>query len=301
MFNRIKQALINTSGKISSGIDNIFFKKKLDDNSLNELEELLIAADMGSAVAALLIQRLKMTKFDKDITVELIKEKLAEEISNILAVSNNIFTCDNTGLNVILVCGVNGSGKTTTIGKLAASYVQSGKKVAIAACDTFRAAAVEQLAEWSIRSNAMLFTGEMEADPASVAYSAMQQAMAANIDILFIDTAGRLHNYQNLMDELSKIVRVLKKIDVVAPHHCLLVIDGTTGQNVFNQVEQFTAIAGVTGLIITKLDGTAKAGAIVGIVKKFALPVHFIGVGEKIDDLKQFDHLDFARTLVGIQ
>ena len=300
MFNRIKQALINTSGKISSGIDNIFFKKKLDDNSLNELEELLIAADMGSAVAALLIQRLKTMKFDKDITVELIKEKLAEEISNILAVSNNQFTCDNPGLNVILVCGVNGSGKTTTIGKLAASYVQSGKKVAIAACDTFRAAAVEQLAEWSIRSNAMLFTGEMAADPASVAYSAMQQAIANNIDILFIDTAGRLHNYQNLMDELSKIVRVLKKIDPIVPHHCLLVIDGTTGQNVFNQVEQFTAIAGVTGLIITKLDGTAKAGAIVGIVKKFALPVHFIGVGEKIDDLKRFDHLDFAKTLVGI-
>ncbi|WPY00163.1 Signal recognition particle receptor FtsY [Candidatus Trichorickettsia mobilis] len=300
MFNRIKQALINTSGKISSGIDNIFFKKKLDDNSLNELEELLVAADMGSAVAALLIQRLKTTKFDKDITVELIKEKLAEEISNILAVSNNKFTCDHPGLNVILVCGVNGSGKTTTIGKLAASYMQSGKKVAIAACDTFRAAAVEQLAEWSIRSNTMLFTGDIEADPASVAYSAMQQAIANNIDILFIDTAGRLHNYQNLMDELSKIVRVLKKIDPIVPHHCLLVIDGTTGQNVFNQVEQFTAIAGVTGLIITKLDGTAKAGAIVGIVKKFALPVHFIGVGEKIDDLKQFDHLDFAKTLVGI-
>ncbi|KAJ6645041.1 Glycine--tRNA ligase beta subunit [Pseudolycoriella hygida] len=265
-----------------------------------QTEELLISADMSYTVAAELVNKLKSVKFNADISPIIIKEKLVEIIATLLTKNSELLELQNEKLNVILVSGVNGSGKTTTIGKLATIYSAQGKKVAIVACDTFRAAAVSQLSIWAQRSNAIFIAGEEGADPASVAYLGMQSAIKNNIEILLIDTAGRLHNQKNLMDELEKIIRVIKKIDEAAPHHSILVIDATTGQNVYNQIEQFKSIANISGLIVTKLDGTAKAGVVVGATQKFALPIYFIGIGEKIDDLKPFDSLSFANSLVGI-
>jgi fused signal recognition particle receptor len=299
IFTKLKQALINSSDKISSGIDQIFYKQKLDEQTLNELEELLISSDITPSVAIGLVSKLRSIKFDKEVSSLVIKEQLANIIGQLLIKTSKPFELYDKKLNVILVCGVNGSGKTTTIGKLAAIYSGQGKKVAIAACDTFRAAAVSQLSIWADRSGSMFITGKESADPASVAYTSMQYSINNDVDILFIDTAGRLHNQKNLMEELGKIVRVIKKIDDTAPHHSILVINATTGQNVYNQVEQFSAIANIKGLIVTKLDGTAKAGVIVGVVQQFTLPVYFIGIGEKIDDLKSFDPVLFASSLVG--
>lgn len=297
----LKQKLTATSSNISIGIDSIFSKKKLSKDTLNELEELLICADMGSEVSAKLVAHLQHMKFDRDITTELIKNELAKQIANIFTLNTiATFTCDNP-LNVILVCGVNGSGKTTTIGKLANHYISIGKKVAIAACDTFRAAAVEQIETLASRAGALLISGGIAADPASIAYNAVTQCIDKKIDILFIDTAGRLHNHQNLMDELYKITKVLKKIDISIPHYSLLVIDGSTGQNVYNQVEQFSKAANINGLIITKLDGTAKAGSVVGIAQKFAIPIYFIGIGEKQEDFRPFDHVMFSKHLIGLE
>ncbi|WP_342267859.1 signal recognition particle-docking protein FtsY [Candidatus Tisiphia endosymbiont of Empis tessellata] len=299
IFTKLKQVLVNSSNKISSGIDQIFYKKKLDEQTLNELEELLISADITASVAIELVDKLRAIKFDKEVSGLVIKEQLADIIGQLLVKTSKNFELHDKKLNVILVCGVNGSGKTTTIGKLASIYRRQGKKVAIAACDTFRAAAVSQLSSWADKSGSMFITGEESAEPASVAYLAMQSSIKNDVDVLFIDTAGRLHNKKNLMEELAKIIRVIKKIDDTAPHHSILVIDATTGQNVYNQVEQFTAIANITSLIVTKLDGTAKAGVVVGVVQKFALPVYFLGVGEKVDDLKPFDPAAFASSLVG--
>lgn len=297
IFNKLKQALVNSSTKIADGIDKIFYHKKLDAQTLEELEELLITADITPSVAAAVVNNLKPLKFS-EVTPAIIKARLAEFVVSILSNATKPLELLDNKLNVILVCGVNGSGKTTTIGKLATLYSNQGKKVAIAACDTFRAAAVAQLSSWAEKSGAMFITGEESADPASVAYLSMQSALKGDIDILFIDTAGRLHNKKNLMDELSKIIRVIQKIDNTAPAHSILVIDATTGQNVYNQIEQFKAVADITGLIITKLDGTAKAGVVVGAVQKFVLPIYFIGIGEKIDDLKPFDPVLFANSLV---
>lgn len=300
MFNKIKQALQKSSSKISNGIDYIFFKKKLDHQTLENLEDLLIESDIGSKVASDLADSLRKMKFDKEVEAAVIKEQLAELINKSLEVNNAEFALVNGALNVVLVCGVNGNGKTTTIGKLAAHYINQGKKVAIAACDTFRAAAVEQIQVWAERSGAQIFVGAENSDPASVAYKAMQQAVADGTDILFIDTAGRLHNHKNLMAELEKITNVIKKIDPSAPHYRMLVIDATTGQNAYNQVEEFVKLVGVNSIVITKLDGTAKAGVIVGITQKYRVPVHFIGVGEKIEDLQSFKPREFARHLVGL-
>lgn len=300
IFSKLKQTLINTSTKISAGIDQIFLKKKLDNQTLNELEELLISADIGSLVASQLVASLKSIKLDKEVTSDAIKSTLASLINNILKESEEQLSLLDNKLNVILVCGVNGNGKTTTIGKLAHYYKNCGKKVAIAACDTFRAASVEQLESWAKKSEALLISGDKSADPASVAYRAMIDSIKNNIDILLIDTAGRLHNQKNLMDELSKIIKVIKKIEDSAPHHSILVIDATTGQNAYNQVEQFKSCANISSLIVTKLDGTAKAGVVVGIAKKFHLPIHFIGLGEKIDDLKPFNSEIFAKAIVGL-
>ncbi|WP_375326545.1 signal recognition particle-docking protein FtsY [Candidatus Tisiphia endosymbiont of Nemotelus uliginosus] len=298
LFSKLKQALVKSSDKIASGIDKIFYKKKLDEQTLDELEELLISSDITHSVATAIVGKLRSIKFDPETSSAIIKEKLAEIIVNMLDQQHE-FELLPTKLNVILVCGVNGSGKTTTIGKLATSYSQQGKKVAIAACDTFRAAAVSQLASWATKSGAVFITGEELADPASVAYLAIQSALKNDIDVLFIDTAGRLHNHKNLMDELGKIIRVIKKVDQTAPHHNILIIDATTGQNIYNQIEQFKAVANITGLIVTKLDGTAKAGVVVGAVQKFGLPIYFIGIGEGIEDLKPFNPVLFANSLVG--
>ena len=298
-FNKLKSALSKTSSKISIGIENIFVKKKLDAETLTALEELLISSDTGIKVAAQIIELLRSKKFDKEITSEDIKHELALIITGIMDKFEHKFQL-NEGLNIILVCGVNGNGKSTSIGKLASLYIRAGKKVAIAACDTFRAAATDQIAQWANKTGAILFVGEEKSDPASVAYRAVTESYDQKVDILFIDTAGRLHNQKNLMDELAKIVRVIQKIDQSAPHHSLLVIDATTGQNAFVQTEHFKNLVSISGLVITKLDGTAKAGAIVGIVDKYSLPVHFIGLGEGVDDLKPFVALDFAKALVGI-
>ncbi|ASX27840.1 signal recognition particle-docking protein FtsY [Rickettsia sp. MEAM1 (Bemisia tabaci)] len=300
IFSKLKQGLSKTSGKISSGIDKIFYKKKLDAETLEELEELLISTDMGSLVAAKIIEDFKSLKFDKEVETTEIKETLANLIEQQLLESEIPFTLNENKLNVVLVCGVNGAGKTTTIGKLAAMYGMQGKKVAVAACDTFRAAAVNQLDSWVTRAKALLITGEEAADPASVAYRAVEESIKQNIDILFIDTAGRLHNKKNLMDELTKIVKVIKKVDEDLPTHSVLVIDAITGQNTYNQVEHFNEATNLTGLIVTKLDGSAKAGVIVGVVQKFNLPIYFIGIGEQIEDLKIFNRHDFAKSLVGL-
>ncbi|GAB4167652.1 MAG: signal recognition particle-docking protein FtsY [Rickettsiaceae bacterium] len=301
LFSRLKSALTKTSSKIGEGIEHLFIKKRLDDDTLEELEDLLLFADVGTNVTSEIIANLRKQKFDKEVTPEEIKQDLSELIYKLLAKQDHTFSLIANKLNIILVCGVNGNGKTTTIGKLAASYTSEGKKVAIAACDTFRAAAVEQIAKWAERSGAHLYRGDEKADPASVAHKAVTESLNDGTDILFIDTAGRLHSHKNLMEELAKIVRVIKKIDETAPHHSLLVIDGTTGQNALTQVEQFQALADISGIIVTKLDGTAKAGVVVGIVKKFNIPVHFIGIGEGLDDLKPFSAEDFAKALVGVE
>ncbi|ABE04109.1 signal recognition particle-docking protein FtsY [Rickettsia bellii] len=300
IFSKLKQGLSKTSGKISAGIDKIFYKKKLDAETLEELEELLISTDMGSLVAAKIIEDFKSLKFDKEVETTEIKETLANLIEQQLLESEIPFTLNENKLNVVLVCGVNGAGKTTTIGKLAAMYGMQGKKVAVAACDTFRAAAVNQLDSWVTRAKALLITGEEAADPASVAYRAVEESIKQDIDILFIDTAGRLHNKKNLMDELTKIVKVIKKVDENLPTHSVLVIDAITGQNTYNQVEHFNDATNLTGLIVTKLDGSAKAGVIVGVVQRFNLPIYFIGIGEQIEDLKIFNRHDFAKSLVGL-
>ncbi|MGI4752643.1 MAG: signal recognition particle-docking protein FtsY [Janthinobacterium lividum] len=300
IFSKLKQGLSKTSDKISAGIDKIFYKKKLDAETLEKLEELLISTDMGSLVAAKIIEDFKSLKFDKEVETTEIKETLANLIEQQLLESEIPFTLNENKLNVVLVCGVNGAGKTTTIGKLAAMYGMQGKKVAVAACDTFRAAAVNQLDSWVTRAKALLITGEEAADPASVAYRAVEESIKQDIDILFIDTAGRLHNKKNLMDELIKIVKVIKKVDENLPTHSVLVIDAITGQNTYNQVEHFNDATNLTGLIVTKLDGSAKAGVIVGVVQKFNLPIYFIGIGEQIEDLKIFNRHDFAKSLVGL-
>lgn len=298
-FNKLKNALTNTSSKIGSGIEHLFINKKLDDATLEELEELLLFADTGISVTDEIIGIFRKKKFNKEVTSGEIKQDLNGIISQILNKQDHRFELLPNKLNIILLCGVNGNGKTTTVGKLAHLYINQGKKIAVAACDTFRAAAVEQIEQWTDRTGARLFKGDPKADPASVAHKAIIESSANGTDILFIDTAGRLHNQENLMQELAKIIRIIKKIDETAPHHCLLVLDGTTGRNAEMQVERFKQAANISGLIVTKLDGTAKAGAIVGIIQRFNIPVHFIGLGEGIDDLKPFSPEDFAKALVG--
>ncbi len=298
IFSKIKQVLTKSSEKISSGIDNIFTKKKLDAETLEELSDLLLSSDVGLETTERILAKLKSSKFDKEITPREVKEELAKFISYELENAEQSFNL-NEGLNVILVCGVNGGGKTTTIAKLADFYIKQGKKIAVAACDTFRAAAVEQIEAWTRRTGSLLIKGEEGADPASVAFKAYEESLEKNIDILFIDTAGRLHNHKNLMDELGKITRVIKKLDPAAPHQSILVIDATIGQNAYRQVELFSKEAGTTSLVITKLDGSAKAGFIIGLAKKFSIPVHFIGTGESIGDIKIFEAKEFAKALVG--
>jgi fused signal recognition particle receptor len=297
-FSKLKGALSNTSSKISSNISDILHKKKLEQSDIDALEEILITADLGVETTTDIIDTIRKLKFDSDIGADNIKAEVSDIIASSIEPYQKPFTLGHK-LNVILVCGVNGNGKTTTIGKLAHFYVSQGKKVTIAACDTFRAAAVAQLAQWGERSKCRVITGPVGSDPASVAYAAIEASTKDGDDILFIDTAGRLHNNKNLMEELAKIIKVIKKIDDNAPHHTLLVLDATTGQNAFSQVKHFGEIAKLTGLVVTKLDGTAKGGIVIGLCKKFKLPIHFIGVGEQIDDLKPFNAKEFTDALVG--
>ncbi len=298
---KLKSGLSKSSGKFNEGLKDILIRKKLDKQSLEELEELLISSDMGAATAAEIVADLARDKFDKDISSEEIKIAIASKITQILrSASKPIDIKSENHPHVLLVCGVNGSGKTTTIGKFSKQWQDEGKKVMVAACDTFRAAAIEQLEVWAKRSGCAFVKGELHSDPASVAYTAFERAKAEGIDILIIDTAGRLQNKTNLMEQLSKVVRTIKKIDEKAPHDTIIVLDATTGQNANSQVKIFKEAVDITGIIITKLDGTAKGGVLVSLAKQFGIPIHAIGMGEGIDDLKPFDAEEFANNLVGL-
>ena len=273
----------------------------LDDDMLESLEELLISADMGVETALKVTANMAEGRFGTRIGASQIKTLLAREIADILEPVARPMPIYAKRPQVVLVVGVNGSGKTTTIGKLASQFRAAGKSVVIAAGDTFRAAAVEQLQVWGERAGVPVMTAPQGSDPASLAYDAMARAEAEGADLLLIDTAGRLQNRDDLMEELAKIVRVIRKRDPEAPHNTLLVLDASTGQNALSQVEIFRKIADVTGLVMTKLDGTAKGGVLVALADRFGLPIHAIGVGEQIDDLSAFDPEDFARALTGAE
>jgi len=301
-LSRLKAGLSRSSTKLTGGITDLFTKRKLDDEALEELEELLITGDLGVETAMKLSASIAKSRFGKEVDPEEIKNALAEEIAPILEPVAKPLELDPANKpHVILVCGVNGAGKTTTIGKLAKQFQRQGKKVMMAAGDTFRAAAVEQLKVWGERNGCPVLAKETGADAAGLVFDAIEQAKAQKMDVLLVDTAGRLQNKADLMAELEKIVRVVKKIDAGAPHNCLLVLDATVGQNAHSQVEIFAKIVDVTGLVLTKLDGTARGGVLVALADKFKLPVHAIGVGEGIDDLRPFEAKAFSRSLLGLE
>ena len=300
-FGRLTTGLTKSSGRLSAGIGAILTKRKLDDAALGELEELLITADLGVETAARLTREIAKTRFDREVDAEEVRAALAEAIAGILApVARPLEISPEHRPHVVLVVGVNGTGKTTTIGKLAKQLRDDGKHVVLAACDTFRAAAIEQLQAWGERAGCAVVAGRPGADPAGLAYDALEAARGRGADVLLIDTAGRLHNKAELMAELDKIRRVVAKLDATAPHDCVLVLDATVGQNAHAQVETFGKLVDVTGLIVTKLDGSAKGGVLVALAARFGLPVHAIGVGENIDDLHPFEADDYARALLGL-
>jgi fused signal recognition particle receptor len=300
-WNRLKSGLSRSSQSLTSGIADVFTKRKLDAEALEELEDLLLKADLGTATAARVVEALSRQRLNKEVTPEEVRQVLAAEIEKALApVAKPLELKADHRPFVILVVGVNGTGKTTTIGKLAARFRAEGKSVTLAAGDTFRAAAIEQLKIWGERADAAVVARAPGSDAASLAFEALEEAKQSGADVLLVDTAGRLHNKAELMAELAKVIRVLKKQDATAPHAVLLTLDATTGQNALNQVEVFRAEAGVTGLVMTKLDGTARGGILVAIAAKTGLPVHFIGVGEAIDDLQPFSARDFSRAIAGL-
>jgi len=299
-FARLKAGLSRSTTALTQGIVSLFTKRRLDEAALGELEEVLLAADLGPVTAANVVERLRKTRFGREVTPEEVRAALAEEVAAVLAPLAKPLQAGGARPFVVLVVGVNGTGKTTTIGKLAKHFREQGKKVMLAAGDTFRAAAIEQLTIWAERTGAGIVAKPPGADAAGLAFDALSKAKAEGHDVLLIDTAGRLQNKAGLMAELEKIVRVLKKLDPAAPHACILTLDATTGQNAINQVEVFRSVAQISGLVMTKLDGTARGGVLVAVAQKFALPVHFIGVGESADDLQSFDADAFARALAGI-
>jgi len=323
-FKKLKDRMFRSSDKLGEGLDALIAapdqtaaapeksgllarlipsaeapRRVMDDAMLESLEEVLIAADMGVQTATRLAANIAEGRFGKRISTAELRSALADEITRIMTPVAKPLPLYPQKPQVVLVVGVNGSGKTTTIGKLASQFKAAGKSVVIAAGDTFRAAAVEQLQVWGNRAGVPVLTAPEGSDPASLAFDAFTRARAEGADLLLIDTAGRLQNRQDLMEELSKIVRVIRKVDPAAPHNTLLVLDATTGQNALNQVEIFRKIADVSGLVMTKLDGTAKGGVLVALADKFGLPIHAIGLGEQIEDLSPFDPADFARALVG--
>jgi len=299
-FSRLKDGLQRSKQKLAGGIGAVFARRPLDEAALAELEDLLIGADLGPAAAARIIAGFRSTRFGKEVGAEEVRSALAEEIAAILAPIATPLTIDpQRAPHVILVVGVNGTGKTTTIGKLARQYLAAGFRPILVAGDTFRAAAVEQLQIWGQRTGTEVITGPPGADAAGLAFDALGRARAARADVLLIDTAGRMHNKNALMQELAKIVRVLQKQDPTAPHSVLLVLDATTGQNALAQVKVFEEMVAVTGLIVTKLDGSARGGVVVALAETFGLPVHAVGVGERAEDLVPFEPEEFARGLVG--
>ena len=301
-FSRLKDGLSRSTQKLSGGITAIVRKRRLDDEALEELEELLISADLGTEVASRVIEEFRRTRFGKEVTDEEVKTALAGEVAEILRPVAVPLTLDPARKpHVILVVGVNGTGKTTTIGKMAQQYREQGLRAVLVAGDTFRAAAVEQLQIWGQRTGCPVIAGPPNADAAGLAFEALRRAQAEGADVLLIDTAGRLHNKSVLMDELTKIIRVMRKQDPTAPHSVLLVLDATTGQNAVQQVKVFKEMVAVSGLVVTKLDGSARGGIVVALAEGFGLPVHAVGVGEKASDLRPFDADEFARGLVGVE
>jgi fused signal recognition particle receptor len=301
-WSRLTGGLSRSSAAIGQGIADIFTKRKLDAAALDDLEDILIQADLGVAAASRVREAVGKGRYDKQIEPKEVKAILASEIERVLTPVTQPLTIDATKRPfVILVVGVNGSGKTTTIGKLAAKFAAEGRKVTLAAGDTFRAAAIEQLRIWAGRAHADIVAGQPGADSAGLAFEALTKAKQDGADVLLIDTAGRLQNRAELMAELEKLIRVVRKIDPEAPHAALLVLDATVGQNALSQVETFGKIAGITGLVMTKLDGTARGGILVALAEKFALPVHFIGVGEGVEDLEPFEARDFAEAIAGVE
>ena len=300
-LSRLTNGLSRSSQKLGQSLNDLFTQKKLNDETITELEDILITSDLGFTTASKLTKIIKSLKFNQEVTVDEVKATLAAEISKIIEPFTQPITIKTEySPHVILVCGVNGVGKTTTIGKLAQTYSFEGKTVCLAACDTFRAAAIEQLEIWGNRASCHVFSSETGKDPASLAFDALKHSQEMGTDILIIDTAGRLHNKKELMDELGKIIRVIKKLDNDAPHDRILVLDATTGQNAHSQVESFLDIINISGLIITKLDGSSKGGVLISLTEKFGLPVHAIGVGESAKDLRPFNPSDFANSLLGI-
>ncbi|WP_434054691.1 MAG: signal recognition particle-docking protein FtsY [Roseibium sp.] len=300
-FQRLKKGLSRSSASLTEGITSIFTKRKLDASMLEELEDILIQADLGVDTAMAITERLSDGRYNKEISPEEVREILAEEVEKVLepvALPLDLETGKKP--HVVLMVGVNGTGKTTTIGKLSRKLRSDGKKVLLAAGDTFRAAAVEQLKIWGERTGAEVIARDTGADAAGLAFDAMKEAQEKQVDVLLIDTAGRLQNRAELMDELEKVIRVIKKHDPEAPHTVLLTLDATTGQNALNQVEIFGKVSGVTGLVMTKLDGTARGGILVAIAAKHGLPVHFLGVGEGVEDLEPFSAKDFASAIAGL-
>jgi len=299
---RLRAGLGRTAASLSGGLTAVFTKKRLDADTVAALEEALIGADMGASLSAKLAGEVAEGRFDKEISETELRSVLAEEIAKVLKPSEKPFAVDPRHRPfVILIAGVNGTGKTTTIGKLAARLSADGHKVMLAACDTFRAAAIDQLKVWGERARATVVAREPGADAAGLAYDAFARARTAGADVLIVDTAGRLQNKSGLMEELEKIARVLAKLDREAPHAALLVLDATTGQNALSQVDAFGKSIPLTGLIMTKLDGTARGGILVAIAHRFGLPIYFIGVGEGTEDLQNFDARAFAQALTGAQ
>ncbi len=301
-WQRLRQGLSRSSGAIGTGITDLFTKRKLDDGTLEELEDILVQADLGVDVASRIVETVGKGRYGKDIAPEEVKAILAAEVEKTLAPVAVPLSIDaGPKPFVVLMVGVNGSGKTTTIGKLASKFRAEGRSVMLAAGDTFRAAAIEQLKVWGERTGCPVVARPQGADAAGLAFDALTQAREAGTDVLLVDTAGRLQNRTELMAELEKVVRVLRKVDASAPHAVLLVLDATVGQNALSQVEIFKRTAGVTGLVMTKLDGTARGGILVALAAKFGLPVHFIGVGEGVEDLEPFAAADFAKAIAGLE
>jgi fused signal recognition particle receptor len=298
---RLGLGLARSSNALSDNLTSVLSRRKLDEETLDELEEVLIKADLGVAMAGRIRAALGATRHERGLSTQALREVLAAEIAKVLApVAEPLELDAGARPHVVLLVGVNGTGKTTTAAKLARQFIRDGRTVMLAAADTFRAAAIDQLKVWGNRVGAEVVAKDVGADPAGVAYEALELAKAEGRDVLIVDTAGRLQNKSDLMAELAKIVRVVKKLDPNAPHSVVLVLDATTGQNALNQVQIFQDIAGVTSLVVTKLDGTARGGILVAIAERFGLPVSAIGVGEGVDDLQGFDAEDFARAIAGL-
>src|SRR5450432_2841048 len=301
-WRRLSSGLKRTSSSLGTAVADLVNKRKLDRAMLDDIEDVLLRADLGTEVAARVAAAVGVGRYDKAISADDVKTVVAAEVEKVLVPVAKLLSIDPAQQPfVILVVGVNGSGKTTTIGKLAAKFSAEGRKVMLAAGDTFRAAAIEQLKIWGERTKSPVIAGAQGSDSASLAFNALTAAREGEFDVLLIDTAGRLQNKAELMNELEKVVRVIKKVDASAPHAVLLVLDATVGQNALSQVEAFHRTAGVTGLVMTKLDGTARGGILVALAEKHKLPVHFIGVGEGIDDLAPFTARDFAQAIAGIE